>query len=161
MFAAGECTSGLHGANRLGGNSLAEILIFGKRAGHHASERSISLDVQIRSRQVVREAHANIDAFLKHGEHVARPLQRELRNIMWEYCGVVRTGKKLEEGLQKIQHLKESAKSLDVRPDSEGYEDLMLAFDLEGSIMSAEATVLGAQARKESRGSHQRGDYPL
>ena len=160
LFAAGECTSGLHGANRLGGNSLAEILIFGKRAGHHASERSISLDVQIRSRQVVREAHANIDAFLKHGEHVARPLQRELRNIMWEYCGVVRTGEKLEEGLRKIQHLKESAKSLDVRPDSEGYEDLMLAFDLEGSIMSAEATVLGAQARKESRGSHQRGDYP-
>ena len=159
LFAAGECTGGLHGANRLGGNSLAEILIFGKRAGHHASRRSLSLDIQYRSRKVVREAHAKIDSFLKYGDHVARPLQRELRNIMWENCGVVRDENKLIEGLKKVERLKESAKSLDVRPDSEGYEDLMLAFDLEGAIMSAEATILGAKARKESRGSHQRSDY--
>jgi len=159
LFAAGECTGGLHGANRLGGNSLAEILIFGKRAGYHASRRSLSLDIQYRSRKVVREAHAKIDSFLKYGDHVARPLQRELRNIMWENCGVVRDENKLIEGLKKVERLKESAKSLDVRPDSEGYEDLMLAFDLEGAIMSAEATILGAKARKESRGSHQRSDY--
>ena len=159
LFAAGECTGGLHGANRLGGNSLAEILIFGKRAGHHASRRSLSLDIQYRSRKVVREAHEKIDSFLKYGDHVARPLQRELRNIMWENCGVVRDENKLIEGLKKVERLKESAKSLDVRPDSEGYEDLMLAFDLEGAIMSAEATILGAKARKESRGSHQRSDY--
>ena len=159
LFAAGECTGGLHGANRLGGNSLAEILIFGKRAGYHASKRSLSLDIQYRSRKVVREAHAKIDSFLKYGDHVARPLQRELRNIMWENCGVVRDEHKLIEGLKKVERLKESAKSLDVRPDSEGYEDLMLAFDLEGAIMSAEATILGAKARKESRGSHQRSDY--
>ncbi len=159
LFAAGECTGGLHGANRLGGNSLAEILIFGKRAGYHASRRSLSLDIQYRSRKVVREAHAKIDSFLKYGDHVARPLQRELRNIMWENCGVVRDENKLMEGLKKVERLKESAKSLDVRPDSEGYEDLMLAFDLEGAIMSAEATILGAKARKESRGSHQRSDY--
>jgi succinate dehydrogenase / fumarate reductase flavoprotein subunit len=159
LFAAGECTGGLHGANRLGGNSLAEILIFGKRAGYHASRRSLSLDIQYRSRKVVREAHAKIDSFLKYGDHVARPLQRELRNIMWENCGVVRDENKLMEGLKKVERLKDSAKSLDVRPDSEGYEDLMLAFDLEGAIMSAEATILGAKARKESRGSHQRSDY--
>ena len=159
LFAAGECTGGLHGANRLGGNSLAEILIFGKRAGYHASRRSLSLDIQYRSRKVVREAHAKIDSFLKYGDHVARPLQRELRNIMWENCGVVRDENKLMEGLKKVERLKESSKSLDVRPDSEGYEDLMLAFDLEGAIMSAEATIIGAKARKESRGSHQRSDY--
>ena len=159
LFAAGECTSGLHGANRLGGNSLAEILIFGKRAGYYASRRSLSLDIQYRSRKVVREANAKIDSFLKYGDHVVRPLQRELRNIMWENCGVVRDENKLTEGLKKVEILKESAKSLDVRPDSEGYEDLMLAFDLEGAIMSAEATILGAKARKESRGSHQRSDY--
>ncbi|MGD1848016.1 MAG: FAD-binding protein [Salibacteraceae bacterium] len=159
LFAAGECTGGLHGANRLGGNSLAEILIFGKRAGHHASQRSLSLDIQYRSKQVIREAHANIDRFLKHGDQVARPLQRELRNIMWEHCGVVRTEDKLEEGLRRIEKLKISVKLLDVRPDSEGFEDLMLAFDLEGAIMAAEATILGAKARKESRGAHQRADY--
>ena len=159
LYAAGECTGGLHGANRLGGNSLAEILIFGKRAGFYASKRSLSLDIQFRSRKVIKAAHKKIDSFLKNGEKVARPLQRELRNIMWDNCGVVRSEEKLDEGLKKIEKLKKSVKLLDVRPDSEGYEDLMLAFDLEGSIMSAEATILGAKARKESRGAHQRSDF--
>jgi succinate dehydrogenase / fumarate reductase flavoprotein subunit len=159
LYAAGECTAGLHGANRLGGNSLAEILIFGKRAGFHASQRSLSLDIQYRSIKVIDEAHAKIDSFIKNGEQVVRPLQRDLRNIMWEHCGVVRSEKKLDAGLNKIEKLKASIKHLDVRPDSEGYEDLMLAFDLEGSIMAAEATILGAKARKESRGSHQRSDF--
>ena len=159
LYAAGEVTGGLHGANRLGGNSLAEILIFGKRAGAAAAERSLNMDLQQRSRQVIRDAHEKIDSFIKNGSEVARPLQRELRNIMWECCGVVRSGEKLQEGLDKLNNLKDSLKNLDVRPDSEGYEDLMLAFDLEGSIMSAEATILGAIERKESRGAHQRSDF--
>ena len=159
LYAAGEVTGGLHGANRLGGNSLAEILIFGKRSGHAAAERSINMDIQYRSRDVIKKAHEKIDSFIKNGTNVARPLQRELRNIMWENCGVVRDEERLNKGLEKINFLKESIKNLDVRPDSEGYEDLMLAFDLEGSIMSAEATILGAIERKESRGAHQRYDY--
>ena len=159
LYAAGEVTGGLHGANRLGGNSLAEILIFGKRSGHAAAQRSINMDIQYRSRDVIRKAHEKIDSFIKNGTNVARPLQRELRNIMWENCGVVRDEKRLNNGLNKINILKESIKDLDVRPDSEGYEDLMLAFDLEGSIMSAEATILGAIERKESRGAHQRYDF--
>ena len=117
------------------------------------------MDVQYRSRQVIEKAHEKIDAFIKNGSEVARPLQRELRNIMWEYCGVVRSEDKLQNGLMKINKLKESLKNLDVRPGSEGFEDLMLAFDLEGSIMSAEATILGGIARKESRGAHQRSDF--
>ena len=159
LYAAGEVTGGLHGANRLGGNSLAEILIFGKRAGNAAAKRSINMDVQYRSRAVIKNAHEKINSFLKNGTDVARPLQRELRNIMWENCGVVRDEKMLKIGLNKVNILKESLKNLDVRPDSEGFEDLMLAFDLEGSIMSAEATILGAIERTESRGAHQRYDY--
>lgn len=159
LYAAGEVTGGLHGANRLGGNSLAEILIFGKRAGFYAAERSLNIETQHRSKDVIQKAHNKIDSFIKNGSEVARPLQRELRNIMWEYCGVVRNEEKLKEGLKKINKLKEKVKDLDVRPDSEGFEDLMLAFDLEGSIMSAEATILGAIERKESRGAHQRSDF--
>ncbi|NQX86617.1 MAG: FAD-dependent oxidoreductase [Flavobacteriaceae bacterium] len=159
LYAAGEVTGGLHGANRLGGNSLAEILIFGKRAGAAAAHRSLNMDIQQRSRQVIRDAHAKIDSFIKNGNEVARPLQRALRNIMWEHCGVIRNEDSLKAGLEKINALKESMKDLDVRPDSEGYEDLMLAFDLEASIMSAEATILGAIERKESRGAHQRNDF--
>ena len=78
---------------------------------------------------------------------------------MWENCGVVRTEKKLKDGLNRINTIRSSLENLDVRPDSEGYQDLMLAFDLEGSIMSAGATILGAIERKESRGAHQRADF--
>ena len=159
LYAAGEVTSGLHGANRLGGNSLAEILIFGKRAGAAASQRSKEIDVHIRSKKVINEAHENLNSWIKNGSEVARPLQRSLRNIMWEYGGVVKSKEKLEKGLSEIEGLKESTKNLDVRPDSEGYQDLMLAFDLEASIASSEATLKSALNREESRGAHQREDF--
>ncbi len=159
LFAAGEVTAGLHGANRLGGNSLAEILIFGKRAGTAASKRSKDIDVHKRSKKVIENAHENLNSYIKNGTEVARPLQRNLRNIMWEYGGVVKSEEKLKKGLREIDILKEASKDLDVRPDSEGYQDLMLAFDLQASLVSSEATLLSALSRKESRGAHQREDY--
>jgi succinate dehydrogenase / fumarate reductase flavoprotein subunit len=159
LYAAGEVAGGLHGANRLGGNSLAEILIFGKRAGRAAADRSINLMKQIRSKKVIDQAHDSINAFLKNGDIVARPLQRSVRDMMWECCGVVRDEKLLQKGISEINNIKEATKKLDVRPDSEGYEDLMLAFDLEGTLASAEATIISAIERKESRGAHQRRDF--
>ena len=159
LFAAGEVTGGLHGANRLGGNSLAEILIFGKRAGEFASKRSQDMNEHIRSKAVINNAHDNIDSSIKNGSEVARPLQRDLRNIMWEYGGVVKNESKLQTGLSKIKELKDASKNLDVRPDSEGFQDLMLAFDLEASLVSSEATLLSALNREESRGAHQRDDF--
>ena len=159
LYAAGEVTAGLHGANRLGGNSLAEILIFGKRAGDAASKRSKEIDVHIRSKKVIKQAHDNLNSSIKNGTEVARPLQRDLRNIMWEYGGVVKSEEKLKKGLDEIKSLNNASKDLDVRPDSEGYQDLMLAFDLEASIISSEATLLSALNREESRGAHQREDF--
>ena len=159
LYAAGEVTAGLHGANRLGGNSLAEILIFGKRAGAAASKRSKDIDIHKRSKKVIENAHENLNSYIKNGSEVARPLQRSLRNIMWEYGGVVKSEKKLKIGLSEIANLKEASKDLDVRPDSEGYQDLMLAFDLQASLISSEATLLSALNREESRGAHQREDF--
>ena len=159
LYAAGEVTAGLHGANRLGGNSLAEILIFGKRAGAAASERSKNIDIHKRSKKVIENAHKNLNSYIKNGSEVARPLQRSLRNIMWEYGGVVKNEEKLKKGLQEIENLKEASKDLDVRPDSEGYQDLMLAFDLQASLVSSESTLISALSREESRGAHQRDDY--
>ena len=159
LFAAGEVTGGLHGANRLGGNSLAEILVFGKIAGEYAAGFSKDLDLQMRNRSIINDALKELDQLTSNGEQLARPLQRAVRNIMWNFCGVIRSGEGLEEGLTELMKVKEASKDVDVRPSAEGFSDLALALDLLGSIDSAEATIRSAIARKESRGAHQRSDY--
>jgi succinate dehydrogenase / fumarate reductase flavoprotein subunit len=159
LYAAGEVTAGLHGANRLGGNSLAETVVFGRRAGQAAADWSSSRDLQLRAREVVRAADQELSGFLRHGRQFARPLQRALRDTMWETCGVVRDEAGLEQGLDRVAELRELAGDVDVRPSSEGYGDLAHALDLRASLMAAEATLLGALARRESRGAHQRRDF--
>jgi succinate dehydrogenase / fumarate reductase flavoprotein subunit len=160
LFAVGEVTGGLHGANRLGGNSLAETVIFGRRAGEAAAEYSKNLSAQLRAKQAIAAAHDDLDNITREGKEMARPLQRELRNIMWELCGVVRKEEDLTKALSRIEALKEAAQDVDVRPSSEGYQDLAVALDLRGALTSAEATVRSAIERRESRGAHQRTDYP-
>jgi succinate dehydrogenase / fumarate reductase flavoprotein subunit len=160
LFAAGEVTAGLHGANRLGGNSLAETLVFGRRAGQFAAARSLALIHSERDPQAVQAAHAELDALIRPGSELARPLQRALRNTLWESGGVVRSEERLVQGLEKIAELKNESRHVDVRPSSEGYKDLAIALDLRASLEVAEATLLGALSRRESRGAHQRSDYP-
>ena len=79
---------------------------------------------------------------------------------MWETCGVVRDRVGLQRGLDRVAELQELARDVDVRPSSEGYADLAHALDLRASLVAAEATLLGALARRESRGAHQRRDFP-
>ena len=160
LFAAGEAAGGLHGANRLGGNSLAEILIFGKRAGLASVNYSNELSYQVRSKEVIKKAHKNIDKFLKKGKELVMPLKFNLRNIMWEYCGVVKNKELLTIGLQKIRDIKNKVKYLDICIDEHSCRELIFALDLESSLISSESTVLSALERKESRGAHQRNDYP-
>ena len=160
LYAAGEVTAGLHGANRLGGNSLAETVVFGRRAGEAAAGYSASRDVQLRARRVVDAAGEELTSFIRHGREFARPLQRALRDAMWETCGVVRDQAGLRRGLERVAELRERAREVDVRPTAEGYADLAHALDLRASLAAAEATLLGALARNESRGAHQRRDYP-
>jgi succinate dehydrogenase / fumarate reductase, flavoprotein subunit len=160
LYAAGEVAAGLHGANRLGGNSLAETVIFGRRAGQAAASWSAARDLQLRARDVVREADEELSSFVRHGRQFARPLQRALRDTMWETCGVVRDQTGLERGLERVTELRELAADVDVRPTSEGYADLAHALDLRASLTAAEASLLGALARTESRGAHQRRDHP-
>ena len=160
LYAAGEVAAGLHGANRLGGNSLAETVIFGRRAGEAAAGYSAARDVQLRARDVVRDADEELSSFIRHGRQFARPLQRALRDTMWETCGVVRDQAGLRHGLERVAELRELAGKVDVRPTSEGDTDLAHALDLRASLLAAEATLLGALTRRESRGAHQRRDFP-
>jgi len=161
LFAAGEVAGGLHGANRLGGNSLAEIIIFGRRAGIAASKYSRKIDQQLRSNKVIAIAHENINKFIKNGNELVRPLQNELRLIMWKYCGVIKNKTLLLEGLSKIERIKTKFSDIDIRIDEYNCEDLALIFDLQSSLFSAEATIVSALQRNESRGAHQRSDFPI
>jgi len=79
---------------------------------------------------------------------------------MWECCGVVRDGAKLGEGLDRLRRIRAAAGDVDVRPTSEGYTDLAHALDLRASLLSAEASLLGAIERRETRGAHNRSDFP-
>jgi len=160
LFAAGEVSGGLHGANRLGGNSLAEILIFGKKAGHASVEYSRNLNFQVRSSNSIINAHENIHSLVKPGKELVIPLESHLRNTMWSFCGVVKDEAKLNKGLSIINDIESLFKDVDVRIDDNNCEDLINAFDLKSSIFSAKATILSALMRKESRGSHQRSDFP-
>jgi succinate dehydrogenase / fumarate reductase flavoprotein subunit len=160
LFAVGECTAGLHGANRLGGNSLAETVVFGRRAGEAAAAFSRESDVLLRSRRVIGDATADLDSYVKPGEELARPLQRALRDVMWEDCGVVRDDAGLRRGLRRVTDLKNAALAIDVRPSEEGWSELAHALDLRAGIIAAEATIRGAIARTESRGAHFRSDHP-
>ena len=160
LYAAGEVTSGVHGANRLGGNSLVETVVYGRISGTEASQFALDIPAQHRNMKVIQAAHDDLDSFIKHGSEMARPLQRQLRNVMWQYGGVIRSESGLLKGLEELKEISEAAKHVDVRPSSEGYHDLALALDLRSSLLSSEATLRSALERRESRGAHQRSDYP-
>src|SRR4030081_3682524 len=160
LYAAGECTAGLHGANRLGGNSLAETVVFGRRAGEAAAAHSRESEIQRRSKKAVQDADDELQSLIKPGTELARPLQRALRNLMWEHCGVVRDEARMREGLRKLGEVVEAAKTVDIRPGEEGWFELAHVLDLRSGLRTAEATLRCALERRESRGAHNRSDYP-
>jgi len=160
LFAAGEVAGGLHGANRLGGNSLAEIIIFGKRAGIAATKYSKKIDKKLRSNTIIELAHENIKKFIENGDQLVRPLQHELRLLMWKYCGVIKNETLLKEGLVKIENISSKLNQVNVKVNEYNCEDLACIFDLQSSLISAKATIISALERNESRGAHQRSDFP-
>jgi succinate dehydrogenase / fumarate reductase flavoprotein subunit len=135
-------------------------VVFGRRAGEAAAVFSSQCELQRRSRAAVEAANAALDELIKPGSELARPLQRALRNLMWEHCGVVRNEASLRQGLGALGKVREAAQAVDVRPGQEGWSEVAHTFDLRAGLLAAEATLLGALRRCESRGAHQRSEFP-
>jgi succinate dehydrogenase / fumarate reductase flavoprotein subunit len=161
LYAIGEAASGLHGANRLGGNSLIELLVYGRITGQAAASYSDSLTAQPRSASAVAEARAEVDELLvADGPENVRALQRAIRNTMTEYAGVVRDEEGLRAGLGELDVIEKRMENVGVHPDIAGYQDLAHAFDLKSAALAARATLEAALERRETRGCHNRSDYP-
>lgn len=161
LYAIGEASSGLHGANRLGGNSLIELLVFGRIVGQAAAEYSANLSAQTRSAEAVAKARGEIDRLLAaDGTENVRALQRAIRDMMTEYAGVVRNEEGLTEGLARLDDIEARMADIGIHPDIAGFQDLAHAYDLKSSALSARATLEAALERRETRGCHNRSDFP-
>ncbi|MFE0572766.1 L-aspartate oxidase [Streptomyces albogriseolus] len=161
LYAIGEASSGLHGANRLGGNSLIELLVYGRITGRAAAAYAESLTAQPRSAAAVAQARAEVDGLLAaDGPENVRALQRAVRNTMTEHAGVVRDEKGLRTGLAELGAIEKRMEDVGVHPDIAGFQDLAHAFDLKAAVLAARATLEAALERRETRGCHNRGDYP-
>jgi succinate dehydrogenase / fumarate reductase flavoprotein subunit len=162
LFAAGEVAGGMHGANRLGGNSLSDLLVFGRRAGigaaDYAEGRTGAPTVDAAEvESVIDEAFA---PFAREGGGNPYDIQHELEETMQSLVGIIRTGPELEEALVKLEELKGRVSKLRVKGGKVYNPGWNLATDLPSMITTSIAVAQGALNRKESRGGHTREDYP-
>jgi succinate dehydrogenase / fumarate reductase flavoprotein subunit len=163
LFAAGECAGGINGANRLGGNSLSDLLVFGKRAGEFAAQyaRQNSLG-EIEPAEVEEAARGALEPFAHGAANGESPyqLQRELQALMQEKVGIVRQENEMQEALLEIGALWEKAKRAGADGNREFNPGWHTALDLVNLLTVSEAVTRAAIERKESRGAQFREDYP-
>jgi succinate dehydrogenase / fumarate reductase flavoprotein subunit len=162
LFAAGEVAAGLHGANRLGGNSLSDLLVFGRRAGLYAAEyaKSIKASPTVDNGQVEQYARAMLAPFESRGSENPYAIQAELQDCMQNLVGIIRVESELKQALDKIAQFKQRAKNSRVEGHRQYNPGWHLALDLHSLLSFAEAATVAAIERKESRGGHTRDDYP-
>ena len=159
LFAAGEASGGIHGANRLGGNALADTQVFGKRAGESAAKNALDIEFEYNEDQINSEAERIQNTF-KDGKFYPHQIKKELMEIMWANVAIIRNEDGLKFALNKIEELK--IKSLDMKvPKGSGYDkNLLDALEVENMLIVASLVIQSALVRRESRGSHYREDYP-
>lgn len=163
LYAAGECACvSVHGANRLGGNSLLETLVFGRRAGKQAAMFALHGKMEQGDLDLIEQEHKKTDERIKsmHGEERIASISRDLGNLMDKKAGIFRHEGMLKEALEEISALSERFKNISVSRSRVYNLELMRAFELEAMLSLAEVMARGALLRRESRGSHYRTDYP-
>jgi succinate dehydrogenase / fumarate reductase flavoprotein subunit len=161
LFAAGECGAGLHGANRLGGNSLSDLLVFGKRAGEYAARyaKENSLGA-INPDEVALAEKQALAPFARDSAEGPYAVQYALQDMMQDLVGIVRQEKEMLQALERIEQLKARAQRVGVSGNREYNPGWHTAIDLNNLLTVAEIVTMAALERKESRGAHFRDDYP-
>jgi len=161
LFAAGEAAAGLHGANRLGGNSLSDLLVFGRRAGLAAAEHAKQIGKpKIEDAQADEGTREMLEPFERSDGDSPYDVHRDLQETMQNYVGIFRSEGDLKRGLSEIQGLKDRAARVHVDGSRLFNPGWHLARDLKSMLAVSEAVALSALERKESRGAHSRIDFP-
>ena len=162
LFAAGECAAGLHGANRLGGNSLSDLVVFGRRAGLYAAEyaRAHPGPVTVDAGEVEATARALVAPFEAVGGENPYAIHADLEECMQNLVGIIRTETELLRALDGIAQLRRRLARVSVQGNRQYNPGWHLALDLHNMLTIAEAVTRSAIERKESRGGHTREDYP-
>ncbi|NYB52076.1 MAG: fumarate reductase subunit A [Methanobacteriaceae archaeon] len=159
LYAAGEAAGGIHGANRLGGNALADTQVFGRRAGESAAKNVKKSHFQLDPASLDRE-EGRIKKIFKDGDYYPFQLKEELQEVMWNNVAIIRREEGLKSALERIKAIKNKL-PLMIVPEGTGYNQHLLdALELENMILIAKLVTKSALIREESRGAHYRADYP-
>ena len=162
LFAAGEVAGGMHGSNRLGGNSLSDLLVFGRRAGVGASEyvSSLGSKPKLEQAEIDRALASALAPFKGDSKENAYAVHYELQQMMNDLVGIIRVGAEMTEAIEKLELMKERAKHVSVSGDTKFNPGWHIALDLMNMLLVSEAVAKSAMEREESRGGHTRDDFP-
>jgi succinate dehydrogenase / fumarate reductase flavoprotein subunit len=163
LYAVGECSGGMHGSNRLGGNSLGDLLVFGKLAGEAATTYVNGLGEarpKIADADLKAASESALAPFEVQGGENPYTIQSDLQQSMNDLVGIIRDGAELEQSLQAIEKFKERAKTMVVEGHRQYNPGWHLAIDLRNMLIVSESIAKAALAREESRGGHTRNDFP-
>ena len=161
MYAAGEAAAGLHGANRLGGNSLSDLLVFGNISGRSAANFALKSEEISFSKNKLKEAvKETLEPFSKDKTENPYHLHQELQDIMEMHAGIVREEESLNEGIEKLKELSKRVENAKATGDRAYNPSWHLCLDMKNMIITSLAVAEAAKERRESRGGHTRLDYP-
>ena len=159
LFACGEVCGGIHGANRLGGNALADTQVFGKIAGENAAKIAKETELKTNDEMFLAEKE-RIEGLIKPGSIKANEFKNNIKKLMWENVSIVREEKSLNEALRQLQEMQKDLDNIDVSEKNQYNSELLTALEVNNMVEIAILIVKSAILRRESRGAHYRSDFP-